>query len=337
MQTPWQPSLDMDWTMQQYPAYQFLALANETPSRVYKRRASSRVTKPSSAGNSPHSLPRRRTMNGNGYSWAAKPEPAHPVTVMNSMNNMNMNNMNNNARKSRPTSWHPSSRHAAAAAAAAFNPYAQQNCHPSWLNPDAVSMGTLNQQDLLGSALSTPITCPVSGDLISNDSFAVLDNYYGASTMAQPQPQTQAYTPVEPADMTYSGWSSMAFLDQLWTHPCSGGYLPAADQVADFCQESVSSSDPSTAPATPDGTALSHPVYKNDDQSILPEAAAARGDDLVALGLYDEPQVLSLGSSLLGGSLDSIPHAGKGLKLEETFSPAPVAEEDDDDADHEED
>lgn len=308
MQTPWpQPSLDMDWTMQQYPAYQFF-LANETPSRVYKRRASSRVSKPSSAGNSPHSLPRRRTMTG--QSW--KPE-THPVT---------QSVLNNNARKSRPTSWHPSSR------AAAFNPYAQQqqNCHPSWLNPNtATGMGLL-QQD---SALSTPITCPVSGDLISHDSFAMLDNYYGAS-MAQTQPQTYA-----PVDM-YSGWSNMTFPDQVWTHPASGGgYLPAADQVADFCcHESVSSSDPSTAPATPDATALSHPVYKSDEQSF---AHAGRGDDLVALGLYDEPQVLSLGSSLLGGSLDSLPQAGKGLKLEETFSPAPVAEEDDDDAEHEDD
>jgi hypothetical protein len=335
MQTTWQqPSLDMDWNMQQpyqqYPsAFQFLALGNETPSRVYKRRASSRVSKPSSAGNSPHSLPRRRTMTG--QSWAAKPEAAHPmggnVAVM------------NNVRKSRPTSWHPSSRYAT------FNPYAQQqqqqqqNCHPSWLNHDsAANMGLQQDNTTFGSALSTPITCPVSGDLISNDSFAMLDNYYGASTMTQ----TQTYAPVEPVDMMYPGWSSMAFADQVWTHPSSGGYMAAADQVADFyCHESVSSSDPSTAPATPDVTAFSHPVYKNDEQSILPQAAAAaaaaRGDDLVALGLYDEPQGLSLGSSLLGGTLDSLPQAGKGLKLEETFSPAPVAEEDDDDAEHDED
>ncbi|KAH8705404.1 hypothetical protein BGW36DRAFT_393029 [Talaromyces proteolyticus] len=300
------------WNMPQYSASQFLALANEAPSRVYKRKVS-RVAKPSSAGNSPHSL-RQRNMTqpldepwtSNNEAYAAGNIPLMRTSVQ---------------RKSRPTSWHPSSRHAG------YNLYTP-NCHPSWLNNDQIA--GLPQQDLVDTTsintLSTPITCPVSGDLISNDSFTPLDNYYAQS-------MSQAYTPIEQPDMAFSdsfGWPNtnmdgMCFADPAWTQ-ASIRYL-AADQAADLCHESVSSSDTSSVPPTPEVKSSDYFVYENN--------ATAHGDDLVAVGLYDEPEGLSLGSGLLGGGFDSI-QAGKGLKLEETFSPAPEAE-DDDDAEHEDD
>lgn len=112
----------------------------------------------------------------------------------------------------------------------------------------------------------------------------------------------------------------------------SNGFVSSTDPaMMDYGHESVASADDFTAPPTPDM------VYNHQQQlsaliSTTQDNLDDGGDDLVGVGLYDEPSSLSF--SLLGGA-DNICHpTGKGLKLEETFTPA---DDDDEDGDAEND
>lgn len=185
--------------------------------------------------------------------------------------------------------------------------------------------------------LSTPITCPISGDLLStNDYFGSHDELYNCSL-----PAPQAYTPVEPSDMLYSEYNYSMEGTPLSAYPWMQQHYSNAfvstDPVIDFGHESVASADDLTAPPTPDPNPEDYMTFtrnNSDPQQILSRGHTG-GDDLVAVGLYDEPESLSFGSALLGGEFPD-PRAGKGLKLEETFTPAPEAD-DDEDADAEAD
>lgn len=316
----------IDWNMQLH------ALANDATLRNYRKNLS-RVSKPSSAGNSPHSQTRRRTMttySNNGFNQAL------PVRNLFHVNNKNNNNTNNPAttqqRPSRPTSWHPSIKQAQQQ-----QPYYVPNCHPSWLRGDVSVATVAAQQQSSGMTfmygLSTPITCPMSGDLLSS-------NDYFATTHSEPYnfipPGPQIYTPVEPSDMLYSEpseWSTYSMEGTpMSTYPWmqhNNGFFPYTDHaMMDFGHESVTSADDITAPPTPEMAynlnQQQQPTLISNTQDNLDDG----GDDLVAVGLYDEPSSLSL--SLLGGGDNTCQQTGKGLKLEETFTPAEDDEEDGD-------
>ncbi|OKL58210.1 hypothetical protein UA08_06555 [Talaromyces atroroseus] len=299
-----QPSyLPLHWN-----AHQSLMLANEAPARNY-RKVLSRVTKPSSAGNSPHSHARSRNAP------QAMPINTDVFSIQNSSSVQSTVSIQSQ-KQPRPTSWHPSLRQL---------PYYVPNCHPSWLRD--VSVSDLEPQPGMASmySLSTPITCPMSGDLLStNDYFATQSESYNYLP-----PGPQAYTPVEPPDMLFSEpseWSTFGMDGTpLSAYPWMQNPIASTDAAVDFCcHESVASADDPTAPPTPD----------QNPQDCPP--SGVKGDDLVALGLYDEPQPLSFSSALLGGGYDDFAchRTGKGLKLEETFTPTPEADdEDDEDAD----
>ncbi|KAF5015595.1 hypothetical protein F66182_13017 [Fusarium sp. NRRL 66182] len=310
--------LPLDWCMQLH------SLANDATFRNYRKNLS-RVSKPSSAGNSPHSQTRRRTMttyNNNGFTQ---------VLPVRNLFHLNKNtNTTTKQRPSRPTSWHPSMNQQQ-------QPYYVPNCHPSWLRGDA-SFSAIAAQQQSGMAsmygLSTPITCPMSGDLLST-------NDYFATTHDEPynflNPGPQVYTPVEPSDMLYSepsDWSTYSMEGTpVSAYPWmqhSNGFVSSTDPaMMDYGHESVASADDFTAPPTPDM------VYNHQQQplaliSTTQDTLDDGGDDLVAVGLYDEPSSLSF--SLLSSADNTCHSTGKGLKLEETFTPV---EDDDEDGDAE--
>lgn len=259
------------------------------------------------------------------------------------------------------------------------------NCHPSWLHGDLSTTATPlepAQQQSSGISsmygLSTPITCPVSGDLLStNDYFSdspqQVDCASSYNNFVAPEPQV--YTPVEPSDNTlYSDipeWqpysmestpvSTYPWMQYNFNHNNNNnnnGSTSTDPAMIDFGGHgSVASTDDFTAPPTPElfnysqqpGTQYLQTVMPTtQDNSIIDDdnynhneyggggadvGGAGDEDDLVAVGLYDEPSMLSL--SLLGGSdTNNYYSTGKGLKLEETFTPA---EDHEDDAEAEDD
>lgn len=302
--------LPVDWNMQLH------SLANDAAFRNY-RKSLSRVSKPSSAGNSPHSKTRRRTMTAYHNNGFAQVLPVH-----------NNTNIANQQRPSRPTSWHPSVKQQQ-------QPYYVPNCHPSWLREDVSVPATAAQQPSNMTSmygLSTPITCPMSGDLLSaNDYFAT--THGGLYNFLPPGPQV--YTPVEPSDMLYSeppDWSTYSMdgtpaSTYPWIQHSNGVVASTDPAMMDYGHESVASADDLTAPPTPD-MVYTHQQQQPTVISTTQDNLDDGGDDLVAVGLYDEPSSLSL--SLLGGDDSTCHPTGKGLKLEETFTPA-----DDDDEDGE--
>ncbi|EED22928.1 conserved hypothetical protein [Talaromyces stipitatus ATCC 10500] len=299
--------LPLDWNMQLH------SLTNDTSLRNY-RKTLSRVSKPSSAGNSPHSHPQRRrtmtTYNNNGFTQVL------PVR------NLFHNNAAATQRPPRPTSWHPSVKQQP-------QPYYVPNCHPSWLRGDVPVPSVTAQQQQSGmtsmyAGLSTPITCPMSGDLLSTN------DYFAANPPSEPYnflpPGPQVYTPVEPSDMLYSEPSEWSAYSVEGTPATTiNGFVSTDPAMIDYGHESVASADDLTAPPTPD-MAYNHqqPTLISTTQNNLDDGS----DDLVAVGLYDEPSSLSF-SSLLGGDNTCHP-TGKGLKLEETFTPVEDDEEDGD-------
>jgi hypothetical protein len=299
------PYLSLHWNMM---------LANEPPARNY-RKALARVSKPSSAGNSPHSHARPRTMTSY-HGPRVLPINTDVFSLQNS-STVSLQQQQQQPKQSRPTSWHPSQRQ---------SPYYVPNCHPSWLRDVSVPEQHAGMTSMYG--LSTPITCPISGDLLStNDYFASNNESYNYLP-----PGPQAYTPVEPPDMLYSepsDWSTYSMEGTpLSAYPWMQHQVPSTDAVVEFGHESVASADDLTAPPTPDQ------LPQDSRHSGVIARDTAKGDDLVALGLYDEPEPLSFSSTLLGGGDFACHRKGKGLKLEETFTPVPEADdEDDEDAD----
>lgn len=313
--------LPLDWNMQLH------SLANDASFRNYRKNLS-RVSKPSSAGNSPHSQTRRRTMttyNNNGFTQVL---PIRNLFHMNS----NTNTSTQQQRPSRPTSWHPSVKQQQ-------QPYYVPSCHPSWLRGDvSVPAVAAQQQSGMSSmyGLSTPITCPMSGDLLSTNDY--FPTPHGEPYNFLP-PGPQVYTPVEPSDMLYSEPSEWSIYNMegtpVSTYPWmqhSNGFVSSTDPaMMDYGHESVASADDLTAPPTPDM------IYNHQQQqptliSTTQDNLDDGGDDLVAVGLYDEPSSLSF--SLLSGADNTCHPTGKGLKLEETFTPA---DDDDEDGDAEND
>lgn len=98
--------------------------------------------------------------------------------------------------------------------------------------------------------------------------------------------------------------------------------MPSAYVADSTYDESVSSSGCLTGPATPQFLPIQRP---DDDLTAKPNSE----DELVGMGLYSSPEALSE-TSLLG-------LCGKGLKLEETFTPSANDAEDKDEDDDEDD
>jgi hypothetical protein len=191
--------------------------------------------------------------------------------------------------------------------------------------------------------LVTPVPYPISGDSITNEYFAPLDNSnYGFSMM----PQQAPYTPSEPTgamQLDTTGWNCDMLPPQFMTETPDQYWMPTNTLPMDYPMPynqvlmnfGQQNSTDLTAPPTPEALPIQQFDESNDE--VLELLAKPSGDDLVGMGLYDAPEEVALGGDLLGGMNPSLLISGKGLKLEETFSPAPVPEEDDEEADAEDD
>ncbi|KKK16973.1 hypothetical protein ARAM_006901 [Aspergillus rambellii] len=93
--------------------------------------------------------------------------------------------------------------------------------------------------------------------------------------------------------------------------------------------ESVSSSGHLTEPSTPDFLPIQQFGDASDSQSVPVLGKQKHEDELVGMGLYTDPD------TFLEGSLNGL--NGKGLKLEETFTPSSDDEGDDNDAEGDQD
>ena len=142
-------------------------------------------------------------------------------------------------------------------------------------------------------------------------------------------------------------YSGDIFSDTYWNFPVPpqtqywpegmkpvDAYTPIYDNMYDQFQHA--SID--TAPASPSFL----PIQSNST-TITPDAPSGdrvhgEGEELVGMGLYDRPAEIR--SSRLSDGLDTFTSGsplGKGLKLEDSFDPPPVSDENEDDDDAPED
>lgn len=272
--------------------------------RAFPRPRHSRVMKPRSAGNSPSAATRRRTTAGQSmYAPPNQYQTSLEAALLASA-----------TRNSRPISWHPSSvrtRGLSNPQVADFTP----ECY--------ASTGAMPDESF------TPL--PVYGDnmmsypLSADPNFPSNDYLSMYSDMSMPQETPSLSIPcsqVEPmawevsaADLsamtqtTSDGWS----LDML-----SMANVPPAETTCPS-YASVPSPGEFSGPSTPEFL----PIQQfEDDFGVSTQKQNKPDEELVGMGLYSQPD-----RSLSQVAQETL---GKGLKLEETFSPS--AEEKDEGA-----
>lgn len=280
--------------------------------RAFPRARHTRVMKPRSAGNSPSSsMARRRTivapsaMHGSSTQYQSSWEAALLASA---------------ARNSRPISWHPSS----ARARGLSNP----TCAPDFTSENYATMDTFPDQLMNGYSAYTNdnmMSYPVSaGPAYSPGYLSMypemhdpmpLPQQIPAISMSDSQVESMAWdiatTNMDMSHMTQTtsdGWS----LDML----SMANVPPAATACPSYA--SVPSPGELSGPSTPDFL----PIQQFDVSAPHEQKKARSEEELVGMGLYSQPD----------GSRAQAQQAslGKGLKLEETFSPSDDENEDGD-------
>lgn len=215
--------------------------------------------------------------------------------------------------KARPISWHPSSMPQGPVDSPGAYP-TQQPTSTCNFPPGSFTTTQVN-------GLITPLSQPCFDDPfnaehftgLDEDPYAYLDEFRGDATPAW---STYSYFP-DPAGLPNDNnvvnsvahdYSSPPNLKpQLDTAPSSPNFLPTQG--------------------------LSQFEHRKDEPTLLSKIDST-ANDLVGMGLYDPPSPCTgtlFSGSLGGGSI------GKGLKLEETFEPSTVQDDDDDEDAQEED
>ncbi|KAF7589194.1 hypothetical protein BBP40_004682 [Aspergillus hancockii] len=272
-----------------------------------------RVMKPRSAGNSPsgrsriaasHGSPMYQPIQNQSYQT-----PINPVVLASAMRRR---------RATRPISWHPASLESTAYLSP---PYYQTTAPESFavMGPPAQSLDTtpptLADGSMLPSYASTPngafsFTAMQDPAPMQQSSFLDMSGLHidpvtwdtgvsNLTTMAQPMPDSW---PFDMMSMNNSIPSAGVTASGYASAP-SSGYL--------------------TGPSTPDFLPIQHP-----DTNSKPNSDAQPEDELVGMGLYSQPDTF----------LDSFHEvSGKGLKLEETFTPSDDETDDSKDAENEDD
>lgn len=261
--------------------------------------------KPRSAGNSPSSASRRRTtvaqsaMQGMPNQYQSSLEAALLASV---------------ARNSRPISWHPSSSRARGLSHSSYVPDLSSEMYPGMggVSNHMNAFPVYGSDNMMPYAMSTgpaysPGYLPVYSDPMQD-----------AVPMPQPTPElsmpgsqveqmawdiTATNTDFSTLSQTTSdGWS----LDML-----SMANIPPAETACPS-YASVPSPGDLSGPSTPDFL----PIQKFDDIPISTQTkkGGKAEEELVGMGLYSQPD-----RSLIQTQTGSL---GKGLKLEETFSPS---------------
>jgi hypothetical protein len=302
-------------------------------SNSQKTGGSIRVVKPSSASNSPRSsmgLARRRTvMNDGAY--------RRRVTMMDQTLMANGGFITNDGlpdvqqpRSTRPVSWHPASH------------LVPQQAYQSYATPTP----ELNNQYPLFNLPGTPSV--YSGYASPDSTFSPLSMSY----TGYEQPQYFQNTPTTFSTHHYTN-------QQEYVQESDGNLAP----------QTVANTDPSMyshfdwnnfatngfdAPPTPDNfLPIQHPEPSFPAEDSIPyhpleDDESDDGEELIGMGLYDTPEITKSSSAdpqldnyralmmsqLLGSGYvppPKIEPTGKGLKLEETWTPPSDDEDEDDD------
>ncbi|KAJ5098589.1 hypothetical protein N7532_005590 [Penicillium argentinense] len=272
---------------------------------AFPRPRHTRVMKPRSAGNSPSSVGRRRT------TVAQSAMHGMPNQYQSSLEAVLLASATPN---SRPISWHPSSGRARGLSNPSYTPDLASEMYPSMAGvPEQMNALSVYGTD---SMVSFPMS---AGPAYSPGYLPVYsDPIHEAMPMSQPTPAlSMPGSQVDPmtwdvaasngdytniTQTTSDGWS----LDML-----SMANIPPAETTCPS-YASVPSPGELSGPSTPDFL----PIQQFDDVSATtqPKKDGKVEEELVGMGLYNQPD----------GSLAQIQQGtlGKGLKLEETFSPS---------------
>ncbi|KAL2851483.1 hypothetical protein BJY01DRAFT_209085 [Aspergillus pseudoustus] len=287
-------------------------------------RLNGRVVKPRSAGNSPSSAGRRRTSTMPFSSPMHRQLPKQDYQT--SLKAALLASTMQSGRRSRPISWHPASR--------------QLDCSQLYAQRTAVD------------SYNIPVTqaCPQPQQIMSGAFDDSMLNSYAPSEISMAQQNLDFST----ADMhfqiqepSYLQSGNPQFDGVSWdgTSPGVPSYLQATPNEWSFDMVSMNQSIPSvgapasiygsvsspgrlTEPPTPEFLPIQQFCDEADSQSMPVLEKPAADDELVGMGLYNNPE------SFADGSFYGL--NGKGLKLEETFTPSSDNEADDNDGEDDE-
>jgi hypothetical protein len=235
--------------------------------------------------------------HGSGY----RPVPNQNYQAMQPQHDAARLSSASRGRKSRPVSWHPAS----ARNVGYSTPYIPMSAaeYPSTMGLGSQPLNTIpSYAD--GSMFSDP---PLDLD-VSNDSFAPF------SGVQDPQLQQPPLMQMDNGFDVDLNMPSIPPMPDNWPFDMMSmnNSMPSADPAAST-YESVPSSAGFSAPSTPDLLPIQRPEPDSVADNQEPE------DELVGMGLYNSPPALE--TSRQGVS-------GKGLKLEETFTPSSDTEQD---------
>lgn len=289
--------------------------------------SSMRISKPSSANNSPGASSLRRTMaGGDGQSYKRTQQTQEQPSLLNNAN-----------RPARPVSWHPSSH------IFTPQPYAMHQHQQPAFPPLTPAIYT-EQQELVGAYPSlSPVMASYSNNTSPCSGFSPLPmanyqnctpQYLNQAAWDLPQPsQYPQYPDAIPALTHGSNLDTPAANNMDWT-----SYMPHGMS--------------NTTPPTPDSFVClpqSEPAVSEDPvpfESLDTADDEDEGEILVGMGLYDTPEKYeedpqlnnyrSTAGYLLGAPYQRKEPTGKGLKLEETWVPPQSDESGDDEEDEEE-
>ncbi|KAJ5745962.1 hypothetical protein N7520_011144 [Penicillium odoratum] len=278
--------------------------------RAFPRPRHSRVMKPRSAGNSPSSMSRRRTtvaqsgMQGVPNQYKSSLEAALLASAGNP----------------RPMSWHSSSTRTRGLSNSTYFPDYNQNY---------TDMSTIPDQSLDMNAFSvygseSMLSYPMSADpAVSPDSYFP---FYLDTQNTMPLQQTMPYSQAESMAWDTSNHIDMSAISQTTSDGWPLDMLSMANipppQTTCPSYASVPSPGELSGPSTPDFL----PIQQFESPASFHEKKPGKGEEeLVGMGLYSHPDG-SIGQSQQG-------ILGKGLKLEETFSPSDDEKDEDPDAD----
>lgn len=259
--------------------------------------------KPRSAGNSPSSTGRRRTtvaqsvMHGPPTQYQSSLEAALLASAV---------------RNPRPISWHPSSARARGLSNPACLP---DHAAVNYANMTTVPNHPMNGLPVYGS--DTMLSYPISTEpSYSPGYYPVYSDVQDAMPLPQQTPMSMPGSQVEPMNWDISGTNAdFSTMTQTTSDGWSLDMLsmanipPAETNCPSYA--SVPSPGELSGPSTPDFL----PIQQFDDEPDSRDQKDGKvEEELVGMGLYSQPDG-SLGQRHQGA-------LGKGLKLEETFSPS---------------
>lgn len=268
---------------------------------AFPRPRHTRVMKPRSAGNSPSSVGKRRTTVAQGAMHA--PSSQYQSSLQAAL-------LASALQNPRPTSWHPSSGRSRGLSNGTWP--------PDFAAEDYASIDTLPPQPMTSMPVygsDTTLSYPLSAE--SSYSPGYYPAYSGmdeAMSLPQQTPTSNPGSQVEAISWDITGSNAYyPTMNQLasdsWSLDMfSMANIPSAETTCPS-YASVPSPGEVSGPSTPDFL----PIQQFDDKLESQDNEDGKGEELVGMGLYSQPD----------GSFAQRHHTtmGRGLKLEETFSP----------------